>query len=176
MSRNNVASLNILRKNKLTPTESPVVLSSSTSSVSDGWSYNEVQLPAKQPQIDFPYSFIIEGVVGGSQGMLAFDDVKMYTGACRGPPPAPGNFDCGNGQSIDASLVCDFKEDCSNGQDEKSCGTCDFEDPAMCGWTDKSDANGMFTWVRTRNGTVLGPMFDHTFYNSTGKKVDFKVG
>ena len=98
---------------------------------------------------------------------MAFDDVKFYDGKCKGPIIPPGQFDCMNGQTINASLVCNFQIDCSNGLDEKNCGSCDFEDENICGWKDKS--TGSYKWTRSGNYTTNGgPAVDHTTNTAAG--------
>lgn len=101
--------------------------------------------------------------------MLAFDDVNLYAGDCKGAVVPPGQFDCGNGEFINGAKVCDFVKDCQNGADEKNCGTCDFEDNEQCGWYD--DSTGVYSWKRVNNGTItadIGPNSDHTLGNATG--------
>jgi hypothetical protein len=184
-NKENTASMNIIRKNLRT--EERVTVDEFTGYAGEGWSYREVQLPSSnysEYSVDYPYIFIVEGVVGKSKGRLAFDDIKLSNKQCQGPPPKPGDFNCLNGQFVSSDSVCNFINDCSNGEDERYCGTCDFEvkdgvDSApvahQCGWVDKSIGN--YRWFRLNNGTpynYTGPGFDHTFYNSTGIHSSFK--
>jgi hypothetical protein len=171
-TQNNVATLNINRKNKLDGLTTNLFTFNGYNS--DFWIMKEVQLvdaaTTTAPNNNYPYSFVIEGVVGSSKGQLAVDDVKLYNGTCNAPVVVPTQFDCQNGQVIDISLVCDFKNDCTNGFDEKNCGNCDFENDDLCGWTDKS--TGSNKWYRVRNGSLsagTGPSFDHTYNNQSGK-------
>ena len=65
----------------------------------DSWIFKEVQLPNNTTaNINDAYSFLFEGIVGTSQGQLAFDDVKLYDGNCTGPVIKPDKFDCGGGE------------------------------------------------------------------------------
>lgn len=136
----------------------------------DTWMMKEVQLPNNNVgNLSDAYSFIFEGVIGTSAGQLAFDDIKLYDGKCLGEPQKPTKFDCGGGELIDYSLVCDFKIDCSTKADELNCGSCDFEDPNLCGWKDNS--TGRNKWIRTRNQSMsnfTGPSIDHTLGDATG--------
>ena len=136
----------------------------------DAWTFKEVQLPDNTTEnSNEPYTFLFEGIVGTSEGQLAFDDVKLYDGKCTGQQVKPEKFDCGGGELIDFKLVCDFKIDCSNQADELKCGSCDFENPNLCGWTNNS--TGSYKWVRSRNGSLtnfIGPPIDHTLSSSEG--------
>ena len=133
-------------------------------------------------RVDYPWSIIIEGVVGnnalnaGKKGQFAIDDVILKSGKCDIIAPTT-EFECKPGEVILAGMVCDFKPDCSNGADEQDCGTCTFEDDA-CGWTDKS--TGSYKWIRTRNvgpSDNIGPSVDHTLNNLNGKpNISFFLG
>jgi hypothetical protein len=167
----NVATLKVNRRNKLSG--DMVEVFSTTESSNQGWLLKEVQLPDNMmTNVTFPYSVIIEGRTGPLQrqvGQLAFDDIRLYNGKCKGPVVQPNQFDCQNGQIIDFSLVCDFKQDCSNGLDEKNCGNCDFEQNDLCGYSDRS--NGSYKWTRARNTSPaenIGPSVDHTYNNQSG--------
>ena len=169
-NKNNSATLNINRRNKLTG-EMVNLLSTNGNLQSEDWILKEAQLPQKDiSDVNFPYSFVFEGIIGQIKGQLAFDDVKLYSGLCKGPVPPPGKFDCKNGQTIDNSLVCDFKKDCSNGADEESCGSCDFEDSNICGWISSNTASPFWnrTSFNTKLSTVPGPSIDHTLSTSSG--------
>lgn len=170
----NVATLKVNRRNKLTG--DMVEVFSTTESLNQGWLLKEVQLPDNATaNLSYPYSVVIEGRTGwypfqqGQLGQLAFDDVRLYNGKCKGPLVPPNQFDCQNGQIIDFSLVCDFKQDCSNGLDERNCGNCDFEQNDLCGYSDRS--NGSYKWTRARNSSSsdnIGPSVDHTYNNQSG--------
>lgn len=75
-------------------------------------------------------------------------------------------------KTMDSLKVCDFIVDCKGGDDERSCGNCTFEDSLIpeCGWND--DGQGVLTWKRGRNGTLVdpnqGPTYDHTTNSSSG--------
>jgi hypothetical protein len=75
-------------------------------------------------------------------------------------PDPSSQFNCGDGQQIDNSLVCNFITDCLNGQDEKVCADCNFEDDS-CQWVN-GDFYGIL-WTRSR-GTESknGPTVDHS--------------
>jgi hypothetical protein len=170
-TKDNVATLNINRRNKLNGQIENMF--NFNGYQSDYWVKKEVQLvnasTGSASISSYPYSFIIEGIVGESKGQLAVDDVMLYGGICNGTSVQPTQFDCQNGQIIDIKLVCDFKNDCSNGMDELKCGNCDFEDLKLCGWSDIS--TGTYEWKRMRNGSSLttpGPTIDHTYSNETG--------
>lgn len=74
-------------------------------------------------------------------------------------------FNCGNGQRILATDVCNFHEDCKNGKDELKCADCSF-DKSQCGW--ESISNSTYQWKRLRAGSDGIPV-DHTKKDSTGK-------
>ncbi len=168
---NNTATLNLKRKDKITGAISNLFSLSGKEDI-DAWVFKEVQLPANNMEnINEPYSFIFEGVVGTSSGQLAFDDVELYDGKCNGQEIKPDKFDCGGGTLIEFFRVCDFIIDCPTHADELKCGSCDFENPNTCGWTNNSTGN--YKWVRSRNGSLsnfTGPEIDHTFGTNEGSQ------
>jgi hypothetical protein len=167
-NKNNTATLNLNRKNKLTGDIKNLFSMSGKSDI-DSWVFNEVQLPESNIEnMNEAYSFLFEGITGSSQGQLAFDDVKLYDGKCLGQTVLPDKFDCGRGELIDYSKVCDFKIDCTTQADELNCGSCDFEDVNLCGWNNSN--SGSFKWIRSRNSSNFpGPSIDHTFNTTSGQ-------
>lgn len=76
-------------------------------------------------------------------------------------------FDCGNGQHVLTTDVCNFHQDCVNGKDELNCADCTFENN-QCGWEMKREMYSYFRWNRLRAGSDRIPV-DHTQKDSTGK-------
>jgi hypothetical protein len=170
-TKDNVATLNINRKNKLNGQIENLLAFNGYQS--DYWIMKELQLVnasfASTSMNSYPYSFLIEGIVGETKGQLAVDDVELYGGVCNGTSVGPTQFDCQDGQVIDIKLVCDFKNDCLNGMDERQCGNCGFENENLCNW--KEISTGFYKWKRMQNGSIFenpGPSIDHTYYNQSG--------
>uniref|UniRef100_A0A8C9YZL1 MAM and LDL receptor class A domain containing 1 n=1 Tax=Sander lucioperca TaxID=283035 RepID=A0A8C9YZL1_SANLU len=89
------------------------------------------------------------------------------------PPPVcpPSLFDCGNGDCIEESKVCDFTPHCPQGEDEASCSSeCDF-DSGSCGWYELTLGDG-FDWVRGSTVEVPPdyhpPPLDHSTNSTEG--------
>ena len=168
--RKNGGTLNVYRFNKLNSQSES--LYTENGNLDNLWYEREVDLNVLNQDSsnnqDIPFTLIFEGITQNSEGALAIDDIRLYNGNCSGTQVLPTIFDCKNGQVVNSTVVCDFKEDCSNGLDEKYCGTCDFENYDSCGWYDDS-VNG-FYWQRNRNGSLSTsrPNNDHTFGNRTG--------
>jgi len=122
------------------------------------------------------FQVLIEGVVGGYEGDIAFDDVSFNPGCLfvstplppgTTPPPSQtcpnGQVACDDGVTcIPESKVCDFVNDCPSGLgDENVCATCDFEKD-RCGWTDTSpDAWAWYREPVTAITDLQGPDRDH---------------
>jgi hypothetical protein len=169
--------LNVYRINKLSSQSES--LYTENGNLDNLWYEREIQLDVLTSQgdsniQDIAYTLIFEGITQNSEGALAIDDIKLYNGNCSGTQVLPTIFDCKNGQIVNSTVVCDFKEDCSNGFDEKYCGTCDFENYDSCGWYDYSISSAFF-WQRNRNGTqeTNKPTNDHTLNSRLGTVIDF---
>jgi len=139
--------LNVYRINKLSSQSES--LYTENGNLDNLWYEREIQLDVLTSQgdsniQDIAYTLIFEGITQNSEGALAIDDIKLYNGNCSGTQVLPTIFDCKNGQIVNSTVVCDFKEDCSNGLDEKYCGTCDFENYDSCGWYDYSISSAFF--------------------------------
>ena len=169
--KKNGGTLNVYRANKLT--SQIETLYTENANLDSFWYEREFQLTVinqdATPDQDVAFTIIFEGIVQNSEGALAVDDIKIYNGNCTGTQVLPSVFDCKNGQVVNSTAVCDFKNDCSNGLDEKYCGTCDFEEYEYCGWYDDSIGKS-YIWQRNRNGSLETnkPTNDHTFNNASG--------
>ncbi|KAG1666097.1 MAM and LDL-receptor class A domain-containing protein 1 [Nymphon striatum] len=62
---------------------------------------------------------------------FAIDNILIVKGKCA---RTLQSFNCGNGQKILKTHVCNGQRDCVNGRDEENCGNCTFEN-GLCGWT-----------------------------------------
>ena len=154
----------------------------------DRWLRGQVTFDAT-----FPFQAIFEGVIGvGHLSDIAIDDVSFTPGCNVGSPTPPpttasssstngastvtfapcsaGQFQCRNGDCINATKRCDFTTDCSDGSDESVChaiGTCTFATD-FCGWEDMiPDAED---WKRVRPADISGndspPLSDANGANS----------
>ncbi|XP_078056417.1 MAM and LDL-receptor class A domain-containing protein 1 [Mustelus asterias] len=132
-----------------------------------------------------PFQILMEGTVGDNLGGdigiddLSFMDCTLYDGDLpaavpttpsgpSGPPTLPPNnctanqFICKtNGQCVDISKKCDFRDDCSDKTDELSCVAkiCDFDHGISCGWKqqiDSSATENIFQWF-TGQGSDIHP-------------------
>jgi hypothetical protein len=108
----------------------------------------------------------------GKSGQLAIDDINLYNIDCMFVPTLPPPtelFDCGDGNKVPVTKVCDYVMDCPNSMDEKVCADCDFEN-STCKWIDFSF--GSLRWVRGQAATSPnGPSIDQTYQSSNGHYV-----
>ncbi|XP_059155537.1 MAM and LDL-receptor class A domain-containing protein 2-like isoform X3 [Physella acuta] len=143
----------------------------------DFWDRSVVNLISPQN-----FQVVLEGV-GAPDATIGVDDLVLSSGCVLlssslplpgyTPTTAPPNHcpsyqhQCGNGQCVATSVVCDLKPDCGDGSDEAECGPCEFES-GTCGWY--SAGTGALDWCLVTPGLMgqVGPDTDHTFNNRTG--------
>jgi hypothetical protein len=83
---NNRATLKLNRKNKLNG-DLIEMFSTNEANTQDAWVLKEVQLTEVSSGVNYPYSFVFEGIVGENEsnklGQMAIDDIKIYDGTCQ---------------------------------------------------------------------------------------------
>lgn len=83
---NNRATLKLNRKNKLNG-NLVELYSANETNIQDTWLMKEVQLLDISSNVNYPFSFVFEGIVGKNEldklGQLAIDDIKIYDGICK---------------------------------------------------------------------------------------------
>jgi len=83
---NNRATLKLNRKNKLNG-DLIELFSTNEANTQDVWVLKEVQLTEVSSGVNYPYSFVFEGIVGENEsnklGQMAIDDIKIYDGTCQ---------------------------------------------------------------------------------------------
>ncbi|XP_051872139.1 MAM and LDL-receptor class A domain-containing protein 1 [Pristis pectinata] len=143
-----------------------------------------------------PFQILVEGTVGDNLGGdigiddLSFMNCNLYSGdlpaiilTTSGPPrPStvpPNNctvneFVCiTNGQCVDVSKKCDFREDCSDKTDELFCvrKICNFTNGVSCGWKQQVEppaTENVFQWFSGQGSDIHPgeegdrPSMDHT--------------